>query len=491
MDLDKATAEIRPRTGWEAADLGVALVRQSYGDIMRQYLGTVAVFQLLIVLVLWQAPTWAIFLIAWLRGLTDRVTLHSLSRSLFGQRLSYRELVRDLPSIMKPRFLWALTLGRFSMSRSTTMPVLMLEGLRGREYRLRSSLIVGRSYGKAGKLTFVSSLLEMTVLFAVIGLVGSMLPEAISMRFDQFWNAFFDESDFHTVSDVFWRWMAVCLIVVSALVQPFYIGSGFGIYLNARTQLEGWDVNLSFRRIAARVSKLAGKGAAIIVLILTFASQDVAAREIDEILADEDFDLKTEVYEVREKSTKESEGYLVQGLSGILDLLGWLIAATAVGFLIYQIVKNNHLFHWRGRKKPPSTRQLTETIAGMDVRAKSLPEDVVAAAREAFATGDERLALSLLYRGSISRYLLATDIDLLESDTEYDCVRKVQHLPSHDAATYFGQLTDRWIGCAYGGGGVSADDFESLATGWPFHGDWSPKAAPSAVRPLITGGQPA
>ena len=38
-----------------------------------------------------------------------------------------------------------------------------------------------------------------------------------------------------------------------SLLEPIYVAAGFGLYLHRRTQLEAWDVELVFRRLAARV----------------------------------------------------------------------------------------------------------------------------------------------------------------------------------------------------------------------------------------------
>ena len=36
------------------------------------------------------------------------------------------------------------------------------------------------------------------------------------------------------------------------VLEPFYVAAGFGLYLNRRTLLEGWDIEVALRRIAER-----------------------------------------------------------------------------------------------------------------------------------------------------------------------------------------------------------------------------------------------
>ena len=37
-------------------------------------------------------------------------------------------------------------------------------------------------------------------------------------------------------------------------IEPFYVAGGFSLYLNRRTLLEGWDIELELRRCAGRGS---------------------------------------------------------------------------------------------------------------------------------------------------------------------------------------------------------------------------------------------
>jgi hypothetical protein len=43
-------------------------------------------------------------------------------------------------------------------------------------------------------------------------------------------------------------------MLITLLIEPFYIAANFGLYINRRTQLEAWDIELSFRKMAARLS---------------------------------------------------------------------------------------------------------------------------------------------------------------------------------------------------------------------------------------------
>ena len=45
---------------------------------------------------------------------------------------------------------------------------------------------------------------------------------------------------------------AIVYALVILALEPFYVAAGFALYLNRRTLLEGWDIELALRRIAER-----------------------------------------------------------------------------------------------------------------------------------------------------------------------------------------------------------------------------------------------
>src|SRR5690606_26860062 len=130
MGLDAARVELRPRSPWEAMELGVALVRRHARAVWRPWaLVTLPVFALL------NAAAWAMdamWLAAlamwWLLPLFDRIVLVVLSRAVFGPAPGVREVLvaqRRLGTGGTPaRLAWA----RLSPWRCIVMPVELLEG---------------------------------------------------------------------------------------------------------------------------------------------------------------------------------------------------------------------------------------------------------------------------------------------------------------------------------------------------------------------------
>ena len=89
MRLTDASVAIRPRSAWEAIDLGVLLARRHLGLLMASWaLLTLPLFVLLSAL-LWQYPTVAVLLFWWIKPAWERLPLH------IRDRLRPVELRRD------------------------------------------------------------------------------------------------------------------------------------------------------------------------------------------------------------------------------------------------------------------------------------------------------------------------------------------------------------------------------------------------------------
>jgi hypothetical protein len=43
-----------------------------------------------------------------------------------------------------------------------------------------------------------------------------------------------------------------CYLIAVAVVEPFFVGAGFAMYLNRRVELEAWDIEQEFRLAFAR-----------------------------------------------------------------------------------------------------------------------------------------------------------------------------------------------------------------------------------------------
>jgi phosphatidylglycerophosphate synthase len=275
-------------------------------------------------------------------------------------------------------------------------------------------------------------------------------------------------------------WLAVgSWLAAMTLVEIFYIGGSFGLYLNCRTHLEGWDVELAFRRLGKR---LAGVAAALALLLCPVAfgaakradSADVtgekaaAHEKISTILAHQDFEIhKTKIRMPKDTGPGTDHSGVGNVFQGIGYVIFWAVVAFAVWKLIEFIIKYRHTLKTRLGTKA-AIKPAAKSVMGLDVTPESLPDDVVRVAREKWEEGDFHGALSLLYRGSLSWLLVHAALPVRDSDTEGDCLRHTQKLPDAAPRGYFEKLTVQWIAAAYGSRAPANEIMRALFDEWPF-----------------------
>ena len=69
--------------------------------------------------------------------------------------------------------------------------------------------------------------------------------------------------------------------LATMLIEPFYVGAGFGLYLNRRTEIEAWDIEIVLRRLRARLGKagdaVAARRARLLGIAAPRTAQDAAS----------------------------------------------------------------------------------------------------------------------------------------------------------------------------------------------------------------------
>jgi hypothetical protein len=150
--------------------------------------------------------------------------------------------------------------------------------------------------------------------------------------------------------------------------------------------------------------------------------------------------------------------FLAQSSSLLLWIVGGVCAAIAVVWGIRML-----------RKRAPviavPERGVT-SVRGLDIRPESLPEDIGAAALLLLEAGREREALSLLYRGALSRAVHRHGVAILPSATEGEALRAVNARLDPPRAAYFADLVALWQRAVYAGESVSASPIDRLCRGF-------------------------
>lgn len=474
MRLEDVTVVLRPRQPWEAIDLGCALVRRDFGRLLALWFATVVPVWTGICVLMRSSPEWIPLVVWWLKPLYDRVPLFFLSRSAFGVRPGFAQTWKAWPRLWLSGFLPALLWRRLSFIRSFALPAQMLEGLRGFavKRRVKSLALDG---GGSGVLVSYAFLKIETVLWAGL-LWGTydFLPESYTSSLQAAFSAF----DFEGLPAGLYWWVAVCYMLVVTLVEPFYVGAGFGLYLNCRTRIEGWDVELAFRRLGARLAP-----AAVAAWLLGFicllgagtpalaAGGGAADKAVKEVMKAPEF----EVHKIQSKRWVPDDVDLpdVSGKPWHLDIVAaigeflfWAVIVGLSAWLIWYLIKNRHVF--LVRRAPRAEVVVPTVVMGMNITRASLPADIVAAARAAWAGGDFKEALSLLYRGSLSWLVTRRRVPISDSDTEEECLTHVIMAGAQSESDYFRQLTGAWVQAAYARLPVSNAEMNALCDSWPF-----------------------
>lgn len=483
MRLSDASVVIRPRTAWEAMDLGVLMAREHRLLLMSSWaLVTLPVFAVLTAL-LWKYPSTAIFLFWWLKPAFDRLPLYILSKALFGETPSIKQAVRQWPRLLKGQLLASLTWRRLSLSRSFVMPVSQLEGLDGPARQKRLGVLQQRNAGAARWLTTIGVHLEIGLWFGCMTLFYLFIPQNLESDWD--WQRLI----LATSSEGLWleHLSNAFYAVILVFWEPIYVACGFSLYLNRRTVLEAWDLELVFRRLRQRLSNVVPLLLLMMGLSLLpfsppamaesspsqkpLATQD-ASQSIKSLMEKPPFKNPETVTRYRfgedkppVKNKAHRDGKLPDWLKALLDNLNsntfkhiaqglevllWGLIVGALITLVWRYREWLRTFVSRRRLRKPQDLKVTPAqLFGLELGLETLPDDIASAAEHLWPT-QPREALGLLYRGLLSRLLHDFNMPLKSADTEGQILERVNQLQQPQLLAFSDDLTRHWQNLAYG-----------------------------------------
>ncbi len=241
---------MRPRSQGEAIDLGFQLARANWAAIIRLLSVGLVIPVLLAVIASLVYPPLALLVLWWLKPSLDRPVLHLLSNDLLGQPVRLSRILADRKLWWRGSHLASLLWYRFHPGRSAVLPVWQLERLSGERRRRRARALAHGDRGAASGLTFVSMSIELALTIALLFTLSLLIPESLTGGMEP-WDWLFTIADPASVWPVF----AACYLLVILMVEPFYLGGGFGLYLNQRCRLECWDLEPALRELTRRHSR--------------------------------------------------------------------------------------------------------------------------------------------------------------------------------------------------------------------------------------------
>jgi hypothetical protein len=477
MNLDSVTVHIRPRTSWEAIDIGFALARRWFFKLWPLWLMTALPALALIVgcsfLLPGSAAKWTLFLFWFFKPLYEPPLLNWSGQALFGSEKPLARAIGEVRSVLTAKDLRSVLFSRFSLFRSFSLPVLQLEKLEGPKKKERLAILRDGS-STAILLTVGGFCMEVVLTMSLLSVIFWFIPEKLR------WINF---GDFVFTPD---KWLLVFSYVAScSILAPIYICSGFMMYISRRVELEAWDIEIGFKRLRQRLeqqkSSLARNGA-MIIMLCTFVVTGLATTgraavpdpqtvktTITEVLAQKVFGEKETRYHWVSKKKEDTKPaspwseiwkqlftYLAVLMKKIIPYLaryGEFILWCGMGILIaFLLLKSVRLREWLSGNAFISTGrpEQSQVMFGMDLRPESLPDNVGRSCFLLLDDGRTREAISLLYRGTLSGLIHRGHLDIHPSSTEKECSGEVRrHRPAPEAS-FFDRLTGLWIYIAYG-----------------------------------------
>lgn len=534
MNLDRMAVTLRPRSGWQSIDLGFKLARQWFVPLF--VLWCVLSVPVYAMCKLAGLPSWAVLLLWWwFKPLYEAPLYHWCSRAVFSEPVTLRQSLAVLPRKILPLLSTYLLFWRLGTARSQNMNVIVVENARGKARAARIR-VISRVTKRTDALIFVCLHIEAAIAYSLILIGFLLLPGVITD--DALWAMLTGNAG------TFWLTTAfeVSALVAAGVVAPFYVCSGFSLYINRRTHLEAWDIDLHFRRMVERhqqrrqyaqpeqdalpaaiaatthsesaTGSEKGRGmppsiaAGLLVLALSFgliqpdASAATAVPDdrtshtlINGILQHEDFGVtvtKTnwqfkEIEEEEDEDLSELDwewewlGSLFEFFRKVTDIaswiegLLWLVALSCLAALVIALVRGRH--HLAGVKEYLGFRRhaaASVQVQQLDIAPESLPSDIPAQARALLDNGQHREAMSLLYRGALSRLVHRYGMQISASATELQCVDQVARQQPSARGDAFATLTRHWLRTAYGrnggdsncDGSVNPDPIRTLCDSW-------------------------
>jgi hypothetical protein len=483
----EGTLALRRRNSWEAADAGLLLWRANFVYFLPFFALPVWICAIALRMLPEDLRFWSWLILWYLKPLFDRPVLHIISVRFFepcsGAGRIFQGLGKTIFRGLPGDLLWR----RLSPLRSAVMPLRVLEKLRGRGIRKRKQDLARGGLSFCGMLTLWGFFLE-AVLFS--GEVIFTLTFLNIIQADYVSNF----GDFFIRLELFF-FAAWCFPYM--LVESMYVCMGFGLYVNSRVEVEGWDIELVLRKLTeARKKKTGFPGAPVLLLLAALflplrihaeswgpaepgvsagvpaadgnaPGGDAAFETLKEILASDDFGGHKTDWRIRLKE-KENDRDLFEEPPDI-DLAPWvnsirqgfafiLRLVLVLGICVLGLLCVRYLY--KNRREKTFSRGGWKITSGFDSPGES-PETLLEKARTFYEGGDLRRAwgccIAALFE-SWSRYRRPV---FPPGTTEYGCLALVRAAGGAPAETErFAAAVTRWTAFAYGGRPPPAGSFE-------------------------------
>ncbi len=527
MKLESLILEVRPRTPWESMDLAIRLVANYWKILFSSWLVCILPIAIIIHLILLENfPNWSVIVFWWFKPLYDRVPLFVISRVIFSEKTTLKDVFNAIPGFFNWSLLASLTWRRFDTGRSLWLPLVQLEKLKGKRLSERKQSLSRGTNNRETVFMILCVHLESLLTLGLVLFVLVLMPEETAKQSVE--RLMQSSANPSLLYDSISMGLYFCIMMI---IETLYVVGGFVLYLNRRIILEGWDIELMFKKLTQRQQLLQKKSKnlgfsmnqskplAILACTVFFAFsfinsetvyaqaslksdsvkyQDIlpplnariqpaeqSTQVILDVMEDPAFNTIKHIERLKyigdkkEKKKKDSED--LGKWSEIIKNIGKMLAVVfeyalwiVLLIIIALIVKYRHHFKMGWRKKKTITGKKPATLFGLDVRQESLPDNVAEEAMRLYQEQQFRESMALLYRASLAFWVNNYHFNLKNGATEGDCVVWAEQLSmeskDHQSqVTFFSHLTHAWQITAYAHRYVNESEMQQLCDNWSQH----------------------
>jgi hypothetical protein len=418
---------------------------------------------------------WSGLILWFLKPLFDRPALQVIAVRFFEPRSGAGRIFRGLGNTFRGLpgdLLWR----RFSPWRAVMLPVRALEGLKPAQVRRRKRVLSNGGMDFCVFLTVWGVVLECMLLAGE----GLFLLMAVELLQENYIDSIVD---FFAGQELFF-FAAYC--VNSMLVESLYVCMGFGLYINSRVEVEGWDLQILFQSFlrnplsagtapqnaahtgaAQAALKKTAAGALALCLFLGLPAPVKAYGEtpapdsaavplgvLEEILGSEDFGGEKPGWGIRLRNQQENDEPLPQ-----LDVAPWvevikkIFAAAlrivlALAILALGIFSALYMYRLRNRGGVRRRRIHAEALPA-NAPGES-PAQLLERARRLHNSGQLREAWAACFAAALAAWSRYRGVSFPPEATEYGCLALVRK-SGPAGARGFADMVLHWVALAYGG----------------------------------------
>lgn len=456
MEVERLRVALRPRTNWEATDLGVRFATTWYVPLQLVWIATALPFFLFALTL--DGLIKQLFFIWWFKPIYERSVLTALSLLLFDEKVTLRKLIKGFNSA---RLLLYVSFFRFSWSRASNTPIDALEGLGSTKVGRRSEQLYRRHERVDFVISAIGLLVEISLVYSLVFMFHFLTQNDINAVYSGMLK-WINLDEISLAQKLFWLVSAFIAMAVSAV---FYVSVGFATYINCRTIREAWDIELGFKKLINRL------GVLVLFVVVALPMHDALAQEdaqrTDDVVLAEVFDepefnqaeivsvpihLKNYIEGLAKKLFVEPERVRVSNLAAnILKVIFIGAIVVILSFFFYQLWQT-----FGGSVLRQSRRSTKKPV--QRYRETSLPRDFLRVIQDYWHGGYQREALALLYRSAITHIDARFNCGILTSDTEGECLIKTTQIEAQ-AGNSLKSITQLWINFAYGDREPSEEEF--------------------------------